>query len=254
MSADRSFGEARARARQVANSDDYVRFAEKARARFPQRSEAARQSFERDYVDVVDHHLESLLPRLTGYMAPEPQRVLDFGCGSGGSAIALTLVYPRLFCWGTDVDADEVSIAGERAALYGVADRCDFRHVPPNERLPFDDGFFDLCLCSSVLEYVVDRAARAFCVREMTRLIRPGGLMVISVPNRLYPFEIHSWWRGRPKWGWNYFPKLLKADTVDCTVWEVQKLARPASLKLYRTPVRQLFKPWSTFCLQRELS
>jgi SAM-dependent methyltransferase len=98
-----------------------------------------------------------------------------------------------------------------------------------------------------VLEYVVDSDARRFCVREMARVLRRGGLLFCSVPNRLYPFEIHT-----RKWGWNYFPARLRAQTVDCTAWEVKRLARPFSLRLHQTPWIELFRPWSNFCLRRE--
>jgi SAM-dependent methyltransferase len=247
-----AFDQARAAAEDVAKSVEFTRFRERLRSRFPQQVRTAAAAFDRDYVRVVDHHLRSLTPKLQSYVDSKTRRVLDFGCGSGGSAIALAMVYPDVVCYGTDVDREEIDIAKERAQLYGVGERCDFRFVPPNQHLPFEGEFFDLCQCSSVLEYVVDSAARRFCVREMVRLIRVDGLLFVSVPNRLYPFEIHSWWRGSPNWGWNYFPKLLKAHTVDCTVWEVQRMARPTSLKLYRTPLRQLFRPWSTFCLRKE--
>lgn len=138
-------------------------------------------------------------------------------------------------------------MARQRAKVYGVADRCHFHHVSPGEPLPFEPGFFDLSLCSSVLEYATDFAVRRFCIREMARLVKRGGLLFFSVPNRLYPFEIHT-----RKWGWNYFPTWLHARTVDSTYWEVRRLARPSVLKLHRTPLLQLFTPWSQFCLQKE--
>jgi SAM-dependent methyltransferase len=242
------------KAAKIAESADFQEFTKTIRSRFPWRFEKlSADVLNRDYLRVVEHHLKTLIPRVQLYMEPGTRRVLDFGCGSGGSAIALAMVYPDVFCYGTDVDADEISVARERAKLYGVADRCEFHHVRENQALPFPEGFFDLCQCSSVLEYVVAPEARKFCVQEMTRLITPGGLLFISVPNRLYPFEVHSWWRGKPNWGWNYFPKLLNAHTVDSTVWEVQKLARPAVLTLHRTPFLQLLRPWSNFCLRRAL-
>jgi hypothetical protein len=80
----------------------------------------------------------------------------------------------------------------------------------------------------------------------MVRLVAPERCLLFSIPNRLYPFEIHT-----GKWGWNYFPKLLGARTVDSTFWEVQKLALPDVLTLYRTPVAQLFRPWSVFCVRK---
>jgi ubiquinone/menaquinone biosynthesis C-methylase UbiE len=202
---------------------------------------------DRDYLRVVDHHLEHLIPRVGRYLGPDIQHVLDFGCGSGGSAIALALVYPNVTCTGTDIDPEEVAIARERAKLYGVADRCEFHSTCAGQPLPFQDGSFDFCQCSSVLEYAVDVDVRRFCIHEMARLLRPQGLLFCSVPNRLYPFEIHT-----RKWGWNHFPKLLHAHTVDCTAWEVKRLALPWVLRLYRTPWIELFRPWSSFCLQRE--
>ena len=244
--------QAKEKAAAIDKSKSFERFADMIRQKFPWRFQMESGVLDRDYLRVVEHHLHQLIPRMQNYLDGDTRRVLDFGCGSGGSAIALAMVYPEVSCCGTDVDGDEISIAPERAKLYEVADRCAFYRVSEGEPLPFSDGSFDLCLCSSVLEYVVNREARKFCVQEMARLIRPGGLLFVSVPNRLYPFEIHSWWRGKPNWGWNYFPKLLHADTVDATVWEVKKLARPTVLKLHRTPMMQLFRPWSTFCLRRE--
>jgi len=245
----RSLEEARLRAREVAESgppfDDFV---ERVRKIYPWRFEKlAPEVLERDYLRVVDHHLRNLLPRVARYVNGDIRRVLDFGCGSGGSAIALALTYAEFNCVGTDIDADEVAMARERAKLYGVADRCKFLHVRPGEPLPFEEGTFDLCQCSSVVEYAVDREVRRFCVREMARSIRRGGLLFCSVPNRLYPFEIHT-----RKWGWNQFPTLLHAHTVDATAWEVRRLARPFVLRLHRTPLIEYVRPWSNFCLRRE--
>jgi len=243
-----SLARARERARAVAESPGYANFVESVREASPWRFEKLLPAvLARDCLRLVDHHLDHLLPRLGRYLHPDVRRVLDFGCGSGGSVVALALVRPDLICVGTDVDPTEVRVARERAKLYGVADRCEFHCVVPGEPLPFPDAWFDFCQCSSVLEYVVDTDARRFCIREMARLLRHQGLLFCSVPNRLYPFEIHT-----RKWGWNYFPNALSAQIVDCTAWEVQRLARPLRLKMHRTPVLELFRPWSNFCLRRD--
>ena len=246
--------EAARRAEAISRSGEYEEFLEGLRQKFPRAFENLSAGFERDYLRIVDHHLRHLLPVLQSSLGPDVRRVLDFGCGSGGSAIALAMVFPEIRCFGTDIDAEQVSVAWVRAKLYGVGERCQFLPVGENEQLPFPDDSFDFCLCSSVLEYVTDKDARKFCVREMARLIRPGGLLFVSGPNRLYPFEVHSWWNGNPKWGWNYFPKRLHASTLDLTMWEVQRLARPAALKLHDTPLIQLFRPWSNFCLKKVVS
>jgi S-adenosylmethionine-dependent methyltransferase len=233
----------------VADSGDrYAQFVERVRAAAPWRFEKVpRAELDRDVLRLVDHHLEHLIPRVARYLDAEVHRVIDYGCGSGGSAIAVALVYPNVRCTGFDIDPDEVALARERASLYGVAERCEFHCIPAGESLPFADGSFDFCLCSSVLEYVIERDARQFCVREMARSLRPGGLLFCSVPNRLYPFEIHT-----RKWGWNHFPALLNARVVDSTAWEVRRLARPLVLSLHRVPLIDLLRPWTNFCLRRE--
>ena len=244
-----SLESAKRRARAVADSAGYRDFLDLVRKVYPWRFEKLPPAvLERDYLRVVDHHLEHLAPRAGRYIEPDARQVLDFGCGSGGSAIALAMIYPNIICTGTDIDAEEVRMARERARLYGVADRCEFRCVAPGKPLPFPDGSFDFCQCSSVLEYAVEAGVRRFCVQEMARLLQPRGLLFCSVPNRLYPFEIHT-----RKWGWNYFPRAFGAHTVDCTAWEVQRLARPRVLSLHDTPWIELFRPWSNFCLRPEL-
>jgi SAM-dependent methyltransferase len=243
-----SLPQAKQRAAAIAGSSAFEHFVDTIRERFPWRfKNMPRATLDRDYLRIVDHHLQHLIPYVERYMDTKIKRVLDFGCGSGGSAIALALVHPDVRCCGTDIDEQEISIARERARLYNVADRCEFHHVRPSEPLPLPAGSFEFSLCSSVLEYAIDVDVRRFCVREMARMVIPKGLLFFAVPNRLYPFEIHT-----KKWGWNYFPKLLNARTVDCTAWEVKRLARPTVLRLYRTPVSQLFRPWSAFCFRRE--
>jgi SAM-dependent methyltransferase len=67
------------------------------------------------------------------------------------------------------------------------------------ERLPFATVSFDVVFSHEVLEHVDDDRA---CVAEMVRVTRPGGRIVVFVPNRLYPFETHGvFWRGRYRFG-----------------------------------------------------
>jgi ubiquinone/menaquinone biosynthesis C-methylase UbiE len=241
-----SLRRARETAMAIGASTDYAAFVAGVRKMYPGLSERPATVVDRDYLRIVDHHLEHLLPELLRYVRPDAHRVLDFGCGSGGSAIALAMVHPEVYCIGTDLDEGAIEVAKRRARLYGVEDRCEFHLVGEGAPLPLADNSFDFSLCSSVLEYCTEPPIRKFCVEEMVRLVKPEGLLFFSVPNRIYPFEIHT-----RKWGWNYFPKWFNAGTVDCTFWEVRKLARPAELKLYRTPLVKLVRPWTNFCVKR---
>ncbi len=80
------------------------------------------------------------------------------------------------------------------------------------ENLPFASSSFDTILSHEVLEHVTaDDSALA----EISRVLRPGGRLVLFVPNRLYPFETHGhYWRGKYYFGntplINYLPARMR--------------------------------------------
>lgn len=80
------------------------------------------------------------------------------------------------------------------------------------ENLPFPSSTFDLVLSHEVLEHVQDDRQ---AIREIVRLLRPGGRLVLFVPNRGYPFETHGiYWNGKYKFGniplVNYLPRAWR--------------------------------------------
>lgn len=79
----------------------------------------------------------------------------------------------------------------------------------PGEALPFPDCSFDAILSHEVLEHVQDDR---LAVEEMARVLRPGGRILLFVPNRGYPFETHGiYWQGKYRFGniplINYLPR-----------------------------------------------
>ena len=68
-----------------------------------------------------------------------------------------------------------------------------------SEKLPLSTCSFDAILSHEVLEHVRnDRNS----VEEMVRVLKPGGVIVLFVPNLGYPFETHGiFWRGRYHFG-----------------------------------------------------
>jgi SAM-dependent methyltransferase len=114
----------------------------------------------------------------------EGRRVLDVGCGIGMYTAAFLRETPHVF--GLEIECERALEARERAA--GVVQAL-------GEHIPFPDAAFDVVFSHEVLEHVADDRA---CVAEMVRVARPGGRIVIFVPNRCYPFETHGiFWRGR---------------------------------------------------------
>ena len=116
------------------------------------------------------------------------QRVLDVGCGVGMYTAAFLRETP--YVYGVEIEGDRALEARERTT--GVIQS-------PGEHLPFGDATFDVIFSHEVLEHVADDRA---CVVEMVRVTRPGGRIVVFVPNRLYLFETHGvFWRGRYHFG-----------------------------------------------------
>nr|HID13768.1 class I SAM-dependent methyltransferase [Anaerolineae bacterium] len=127
--------------------------------------------------------------QMVRHWAPlQGQRVLDVGCGVGMYTAAFLRETPHVF--GVEIERGRALEARERAA--GVVQAT-------GERLPFPDAGFDVVFSHEVLEHVADDRAG---VAEMVRVTRPGGRIVVFVPNRLYPFETHGiFWHGRYHFG-----------------------------------------------------
>ncbi len=128
-------------------------------------------------------------------------RVLENGCGVGAYLQRLSTTGGLAF--GLEFDFERALAAHSQDAPVVCA---------AGEYLPFPDNFFDLILSHEVLEHVADdRAAAA----EMARALRPGGRLVVFVPNKGYPFETHGvYWRGGYRFGniplVNYLPRPLR--------------------------------------------
>lgn len=109
------------------------------------------------------------------------RRVLDAGCGAGDYSRALAARGAAV--WGVEIDRDKLAKSRVAAGAHGRLVCGDL------ERAPFAQASFDLVLYNEVLEHVPDDAA---ALRESFRLLRPGGVLVVFAPNRLFPFETHG--------------------------------------------------------------
>ena len=120
---------------------------------------------------LIFHALEAELPDWRN------KEVLDVGCGTG--AILKRLGNPEKNV-GIDLSPDAISFCRQRG-LNNVqeGDIC---------ALPFSDNSFDVVICSSVLyhQWVGDVGG---ALREMHRVLRPNGVLLINVP--AFPF-LHS--------------------------------------------------------------
>ena len=101
--------------------------------------------------------------------------VLELGCGMGELTTLLALSGARVTA--VDISGVSVDVAGRRAELHGVRDRCSFV-VGPAESLPFADGSFDVVVGKAVLHHLDARVAAT----ELERVMRPGGRAAFAEP------------------------------------------------------------------------
>lgn len=104
---------------------------------------------------------------------------LDAGCGTGTLSRALAGHGARVV--GVDAAPPMVEKARSFAERSTLAHLLEFHEVHNIDRLPFPDQTFDGVLCSSVLEYLADPDE---CLASFVRVLRPGGMLIVSVPNR----------------------------------------------------------------------
>ncbi len=116
--------------------------------------------------------------------------LLDAGCGPGVLARSL-LDSPVHKYRITMLDQSEAMIH------YGVAHvgGSEVRAIVGDlESLPFGDASFDVTICTGALEYTDARAA----VRQLSRVTRHGGAVVVSMLNPLSPYWLTDWFLFRP--------------------------------------------------------
>ncbi|WP_344611851.1 class I SAM-dependent methyltransferase [Dactylosporangium salmoneum] len=106
---------------------------------------------------------------------PPGARILDAGTGPGRVPLALAEALPRARVDGVDLSTAMIEEARRGAAARGLADRVTFT-VADVGALPFMDATFDLIVSSMSLHHWTEPAAG---VRELRRVLRPGGRMWI---------------------------------------------------------------------------
>ncbi len=116
---------------------------------------------------------ETIAKTLQRY-APPPASVLDVGCGLGD---VLAEMPPGYTLHGTDFARFNVGVASRR-----LGNRAKITQASIYE-LPYESNGFNIALCLEVLEHIEDDAR---AVREIARVLKPGGILIAAVPYTFY--------------------------------------------------------------------
>lgn len=118
--------------------------------------------------------------------------ILDLGCGEGRHSLGPSCLYADIHVVGLDLNHTDVSIAlkkrKEHTDYFAENTHCCFT-VGDGGQLPFMDQSFDKIICSEVLEHI---EGYENILREIQRVLKPTGTLVVSVP-RFFPEKI-CWW------------------------------------------------------------
>lgn len=136
-----------------------------------------------------DYRLRSL----TRSVALEKGKILDIGCGGGLIAESLPYYYPKAEIYGCDVSKTAIAYAkklGSGKVTYAVI---------KNRRFPYNNNYFDVCLCLDVLEHVPDVD---YFLNEVRRVLKKNAKFFLIVPCEGQPFT-YTWFFQKIRFGEN---------------------------------------------------
>jgi len=186
------------------------------------------------------------------------REVLDAGCGPGVNSI--TLARRGLRVTAIDADAGKLETLEVLKRLLAPGLKLERADVC---RLPFEESSFDKVLCSEVLEHIEDDHA---AVAEFARVLRPGGLLVVTVPSEasiVHEYE-DDFGHARPGYSADSLQSLLRSQgltVVRCDSYLHSRFGQWAwqlNHRLFRSKVLTVacFYPlfWLSVLLDRLLS
>ena len=136
-------------------------------------------------------------------------RVLDAGCGGGRNLIYLLQQGYDVFA--TDADAAAVRHVQRLAAALAPALPAANIVVAPVEQMPFPDAFADVVLSSAVLHFARDDVQFDAMVREMWRVLKPGGMLWCRLASTIGIADLVRPIKGR----WSLLPDGSERYLVD---------------------------------------
>jgi 2-polyprenyl-3-methyl-5-hydroxy-6-metoxy-1,4-benzoquinol methylase len=180
--------------------------------------------------------LEEVLP-LAG------RRIIEVGCGTGSSTVAMLLAGAEVHA--LEIDATAPDLARERIRLLGIPDRFSSSIVPPDwlandENYDWSSLNADTIVCYALLEHLTIRERMVFLYNAMRALPIGGHLVIYETPNRLAPVDWHSTHLPFSEilpddLTQIYMTRCLRTDRSASLVWDSLRSPAPDVQELYRS-------------------
>lgn len=117
---------------------------------------------------------------LADYFSPQ-DKIIDVGCSQGLTFSYLAQSFKNIV--GVDIDSKALITAKNRLTKLGLKNKLI---LYDGKRLPFKGGSVDGIVTTETFEHVNNRKAY---IKELHRVLKTGGKIIISSPNKLYPIE-----------------------------------------------------------------
>jgi 2-polyprenyl-3-methyl-5-hydroxy-6-metoxy-1,4-benzoquinol methylase len=137
----------------------------------------------------IDGRLEFAVHRawISRFVPTAPARILDIGGGPGRYSIWLAEQGHSVTL--ADLSPDLLALARQKSAEAGVT-LADVVEANVTDLSQFADASFDAVLCMGPLYHLIDEADRKHVVRELFRILAPGGIVFVAFLNRLQALRV----------------------------------------------------------------
>ncbi|MBX9624635.1 MAG: class I SAM-dependent methyltransferase [Gemmataceae bacterium] len=144
--------------------------------------------------------------------------ILDAGCGTGLTVVGSVRA-------GAEVIALDSSLQSLEILRRRTAGRMAHPVHGSLTQLPFPDDTFDAVICANVIQNVYGMDRRERCVRELARVCRPGGRVVVTVHHYSRPRRRAGWRKEGPSGGHSgpigYIYRFVPAEFRDLLASEL---------------------------------
>lgn len=163
---------------------------------------------------------------VTGFLTGKEKRVLDVGCASGYSTSQIGRAVPKAKITGIDINPKLIVSARKRYPRFRFK-------LADGQNLPFRNNSFDTVVCTEVVEHLVSPQKG---LREMNRVLAPGGKLILEVDTNSFLFRSI----------WFFWTRFSKGRTWQEThlhhfaILQLERLIRKAGFKIKRKVITHL--------------
>lgn len=179
----------------------------------------------------------------------EGKKILDVGSGIGIMVSALNNL------GGDASGVDKFIFPEESENFYSIEDFNSLKDIWEKknikiinadisaEKLPFDDGQFDIVICDATIEHLNESPKRLF--REVNRILKNGGLFLVTTPNFASLLKRLRFLFGRsPNWDINDFFKSgsnFRGHRREFTISEIIRMLEWSSFEIIKKKTKNIF-------------